>query len=1119
VCYDSRNEGSWDLADKELAKLIAEVSEKNPHIAVIMDCCHSGSGTRGDLDSEMAVRRAPIDQRQRPLESFIFSPAEVEQLSAFQNPIENPSGWTLPKGRYVFLSACRDVEEAREYSTDGQRRGTFSYFLLDALNKANGSLTYRDLFKRTNALVRSKATAQSPQLEATVSSDLDQPFLGGAIAPRTPYFTVSLHRDYGWVIDGGAVHGVPQPAAGQTTVLALFSFDTSSEQLRQPSAAVGEAEVLEVMPQLSKINLKGVANPHPEMTFKAIVTSLPLPPMGVWLEGETAGVELVRQAIATGNDEQPSLYVREVARTESAEFRLLAKGNQYLITRPVDDRPLVGQIDGYNIASATQAVQRLEHIARWTKIAELASPATSRIRPDAVEMQVYQAGQELTEPQIRLEYRQEGNKQKQPTFQIKLTNTSDEPLYCALLNLTERYAVSAALIETGGIWLKPREEAWVAGGKLLYAFIDPELWKRGATETKDIYKLIVSTAEFDATLLEQDNLDLPRGTRAIVDGRKSTLNRLMREVQSRDVSLRAEDEEYDDWVTSQMTITTVRPREITAVPNDGQSVLLGAGVRLQPHPSLQANVRLSTVNQATRDLGSHILPPILQQDDPLVQPFQFTATRGTDPGLSALELSQVADISVVTPQTPLKLTVDMPLEPGEHLLPISYDGEFFLPLGRGKTTQSGETEIVLERLPEPISEGQRSLGGSIRIFFQKVVSQKLGLEFPYPLLAAAEFNPDGTTRYEVQLDKVKERVAQAQRVVLYIHGIIGDTFSMVPSLQQAKIELDGQQRTLASLYDVVLAFDYENINTSIEENARLLKQRLNAVGLGAGHGKTLHIVAHSMGGLVSRWFIEREGGNQIVNHLIMLGTPNAGSPWPTVQQWATAALAIGLNSLSTVALPVKVLGTLLSAIETIDIALDQMQPNSEFLRSLRESEDPKIPYTILAGNTSIIPAALHPQGQEPPVLERLLKKLFNTVVDLPFFGQPNDIAVTVHSIKSVPHGRSPEPQIQEVACDHLIYFIHPTGLEALATALIHAQQQVARPVPAPVLVVNSTGQRQEELPQKAAKPRWLAGFIVGLVVAILATVGFALWQKSQQPEPNQQKKMSQSLPAIIHKPL
>ncbi len=48
VCHDSRTPDVWDLADKELSKLIAEVSQQNPHIAIVLDCCHSGSGTRSD---------------------------------------------------------------------------------------------------------------------------------------------------------------------------------------------------------------------------------------------------------------------------------------------------------------------------------------------------------------------------------------------------------------------------------------------------------------------------------------------------------------------------------------------------------------------------------------------------------------------------------------------------------------------------------------------------------------------------------------------------------------------------------------------------------------------------------------------------------------------------------------------------------------------------------------------------------------------------------------------------------------------------------------------------------------------------------------------------------------
>ncbi|QUY45851.1 caspase family protein [Acaryochloris marina] len=1036
VCFDSLNEDGWGLADKELAKLIAEVDQKKPHITAILDCCHSGSGTRGDLWDDTVVRNAPCDRRKRPLDSYIFSLTDIEHLSgSTAHPDSNSSGWTLPKGQHIVLSACRDSELAKEYNGDQKSRGAFSYFLLDTLHKANGSLTYRDLFKRTNALVRSKLTNQSPQIEATHPKDLDQPFLGGAIAPSTPYFTVSHNKDHGWAIDGGAVHGISQPAGGQTTLLALFPLDCSPEQLRQLSEKIGTGEVIKILPHLSTIQINGVEDLNPETTYKAVITSLPLPPKGILMAGDLDGIQFARAALQKfGSAQQPSLYVKEVVTAETAEFKLLAREGQYVISRPTDDRPLVAEIQGYSATIAMKAIQQLEHMARWTNIAELSSPATSRIQPGAVQMSLSQDGKELQESQIRLEYQLENGKWKRPSFKVKLRNTSSEPLYCALLDLTDRYSVSTkGLLPGGGIWLDKGEESWAYEGKPIPASVQQELWECGITETKDLLKLMVSTAEFDATLLEQENLGLPASREVRMPHRgQGTLNRLMRRVQTRDLGAVPDEEElYDDWVSSQVSITTVRPLDATPVPNEGSSASLGVGVSIQPHPGLKAQVRLTTVTQSTRDLGSLVLPPILREDDTVAQPFQFTTSRGTDPGLSALELNHVdADtIATVTPQHPLKLSVDTLLGEGERVLAIAHDGEFFLPLGFGQTT-AGKTEISLERLPNPVSTGERSLTGAIRIFFQKVVSEKLKLEFDYPILAAVNVVSDGTVSYERDAAQVKDRVAKAKRIVLYIHGIIGDTESMVPSIRTAKMTVNGQEESLGDQYDLVLAFDYESLNTSIENHARELKQRLAAVGLDVKHGKELHIVAHSMGGLVSRWFIEREGGNKIVSHLIMLGTPNGGSPWPTVQAWGTAALAIGLNSLSTVAWPVKVLGSLVAAIETIDITLDQMQPGSEFLKSLAASPDPQIPYTILAGNTSITPAAV-----DSNLLQRLMQKVMSSAVALPFFGQVNDIAATVYSITQVPEGRSPQPQVQEVGCDHLVYFTNSEGLQALSKVI------------------------------------------------------------------------------------
>ena len=214
-----------------------------------------------------------------------------------------------------------------------------------------------------------------------------------------------------------------------------------------------------------------------------------------------------------------------------------------------------------------------------------------------------------------------------------------------------------------------------------------------------------------------------------------------------------------------------------------------------------------------------------------------------------LELTDVEPNSenLVTADQPLRVEIPQKLGDGEYLLPIGFDGEFFLPLGKALKLPDGTTEVVLDRIPAPtVTGGTRSLTGSIRIFFQKIVSQTLGTTFPYPLLAVADVADDESLVSEPDPAKVKLRVAPAKTILLFIHGIIDDTRDMARSVQRAKSPEGGA--TLKSRYDLVLTFDYENLNTPIEDIARSLKQRLEAVGLGAGHGKTLHIAAHSMGG-------------------------------------------------------------------------------------------------------------------------------------------------------------------------------------------------------------------------------------------------------------------------------
>ena len=1045
VCYDSRTPGNHDLADKELRYLLAQVAKNNPRTVVILDCCHSGSGTR---NIPQGVRLAPEDARERELSSFIFAEDRTfnHLLSTSEPVTQKKTSLDLPKGKHILLAACRDFQYAMEYRGDeGETRGAFSYFLLKSLEQTNGSLSYLDLARNIEALIKGNVREQVPQLEATNPEDLKELFLGNAILERPFYFTLShstQSNDKGWLIDGGVIQGIPKSSGDETTLLAIFPIGSEPDDLKQISQALAEVKVTKVLTQRSQVEIvRGKENLHPDRSYWAVVTSLPLKPLEVYIEGKEK-LELVQAAL------QKSLYVRQTDNSTDADLYLQIRQEQYEIIQ--DERPLVAPLK-----SPTKAIQALEAIARWRNILNLKSPQRSQIKSQDVEMEIKLIGYENKDgeisnnenpdllantPELRLEYQYKNGEWQPPVIQVKLLNHSQQKLYANVIDLAENYSVAVPFFDERSSVVLPTATVdgagMVAGFDDIVLSIPDEFLAQGITEYKDIFKLIVSTSDFNASLLEQAGLEPPRQTRGMEP--QSSLDRLMDRVYSRNAGRSSR--RYDDWIAKEIAITVVKPRDAEELTSDRRVRLLDNLVEIQPHPSLQAKATLTTVAQTNRDIGNLTVPPALWDDAEAIAPFQLTTSRGSDPGLSVLELLDVRDFDSVTREQPLNIAIARSLDDDEYLLPVSYDGEFFIPLGFG-VNRGDKVEVTLERLPQP-TNSSRSLGGSIKIFFKKLRQQKLGHSYEYPILATAkvtETNNKFEVTYQKDLAQVKQQVANAQKILLYIHGIIGDTESLVTSVQQGKVTVNGQLRPLQSAYDLVLTFDYENLHTTIEENARLLKQRLEAVGLGAKHGKELQIVAHSMGGLVSRWFIEREGGNEIVQHLIMLGTPNAGSPWSTVQDMTFALLGMSLNQISGLVPPARIVTDLfaksLQFVEQNDNSLDQMQPDSEFIKAIATNPDPQVPYTIIAGDKATV------VKEQTNRLRRLMNKLFTPAInkvldDLIFGGEPHDIAVSIASIQSVDQERSPQPQVlPSIACDHMTYFTSEPGLKALVEAL------------------------------------------------------------------------------------
>lgn len=99
-----------------------------------------------------------------------------------------------------------------------------------------------------------------------------------------------------------------------------------------------------------------------------------------------------------------------------------------------------------------------------------------------------------------------------------------------------------------------------------------------------------------------------------------------------------------------------------------------------------------------------------------------------------------------------------------------------------------------------------------------------------------------------------------------MHGILGQRH-LYWNLFRHRLELDG-----FSVHEVALPFV---LLGDIRKAAQALAAAVEDVA--PQRGDKVDIVAHSAGGLVSRYYVQRLGGNQRVENLVLLGTPHHGT--------------------------------------------------------------------------------------------------------------------------------------------------------------------------------------------------------------------------------------------------
>lgn len=1078
VAYDSRTPNIYDIKDWELGQLIEELNAFTDNVTIVLDCCHSGSGTR---DANIAqTRRCSPDLRPQPIAKQRPNlPAGKRSVSA--------GNWEIGE-KHVLLAGCRDHEESNEYAIRSGARyewqGAMSYFLQDELCRLSHThaTTYRELFERVRHAVNKSYPNQMPQCEG----DIDREIFGGARPARDRFFNVIDRRDGLFWIDGGMAHGLT----------------VESELKVYPPAIRTLAETDEPLAILQVVE-EGAVESGCEILDR--VREIPLHARCV-IHRLNSGNMQRTVALAIGNEQlanaveqrlQPQLSSSEITINDVSPWIAVADAMEESITEggKVADFRIVDQSGALEIQdnSGTRLVAPfapddldglaadLAQLARYHNALELRNGAPSELA-GAISIQVKQLGFDAETQQpiaIDLERSQGGELVIETGTRVVLevTNHSDQALYFALFDFSPDWGVVQLYPQVQGA-----HEPLRAGGTFTLGLTNRRRGQLAAELPPNIFdaverfKVIATVHDTNFELLQQDPLKSPFTTRAVVgvngdaNAQPSPLDELLgRAMNGNQRAFQIPPATIaDEWATAEISLRVLAPVEDVTheIQGNRQTVLPAYGVTVDAPAAFQGRLRILTEQQATRSLQRQgtienhkeppSVPPGLAHLGSTIQPLAFGNRRATATAGTVVELEMEGNAHrAITAETPLKLHLDGKFADTTQIVAVAYADGLFYPVGRSDTEVN---DIAIEWLPgterdedfetataghkasnEEALASRRSVGRVLKLYLYKMVGwqeQTLGLhqvrylepaEVATVALASGEFLREfegGAILYS-PIDATT--ILPRQRIALAVHGFSADTKSIAIWLTKV---LPQHQRA----YDLVLAYDYESFATEISENGRILADALRSIEIDIRPRLRVDIFAHSMGTLVTRAMIELWGGDQFIERCFLAGPPNQGTRLADAKKLVPWLAALALNGIGNWT-PAAIAGWALQKVEADAIGAEDLRPSSRFLGNINQSTKPvHVRYFILAGINAMLPQ------QDETVIERLQRHTLQGV-DLALdtiFGEQNDLVISVGSMMGLRNGTYPPGLLKtrEVPCHHFAYFSDQAAQQQLLAWLM-----------------------------------------------------------------------------------
>jgi len=425
--YVSQSDGSKNIRDDEIGKLLDELKTKNPaNVTVTLDSCYSGTATRGDLP----VRGGPWMGAPVPKDKI-----KGEDTSA--SGIMERGG--TPAQKYVFLSAASPRETAKETINEAnQNMGLFTYALVKAFEASGPSTTYRDLFERIGDIMSRQRGDQTPQLEGL----LDNKLMDGTALKPERYIQVKTDSKNKVILQAGKLQGMTRGSK--------FVLYPEGAKDQKSATKLADAKIIEADLITSVLEVIGTVAPEKLRAARAFETehfyddSL--------LKVAVQGVD----TLSRGKE-----VLASVGKFELAETVTRGKGNWDILIHPptpadVKDKIVDGSFRGVILErqngtilatvpeSATMATAvraALEAETRWltVKALENTDPSLSiEIRLVPIEAELNASGNVVRALRDKPLVMTNGNIPEFKVgdhFMLEVRNTGLEPAYITILNL------------------------------------------------------------------------------------------------------------------------------------------------------------------------------------------------------------------------------------------------------------------------------------------------------------------------------------------------------------------------------------------------------------------------------------------------------------------------------------------------------------------------------------------------------------------------------------------------------------------------------------------------------------------------------------------------------------